>query len=459
MEAVHYVIILSALNTLLLIVLTVVLVRGGGGREHDRKLARLEAYLQTMDRHMERLEMSLKDEMGKNRQESVRNAQMDRQELSKSLKGSNEAMMNSLSNISMLQKGQLETLSNHLSRLTETNEQKLESMRRTVEEKLKSLQEENGRKLEQMRATVDEKLSATLEKRLGESFKLVSERLEQVYKGLGEMQALASGVGDLKKVLTNIKTRGIWGEIQLGNILEQILTPEQYLCNALTSENGTERVEYAVRLPGRGDDGKEVLLPIDAKFPQEDYQKYVEAYEQGNAALAEEASKQLENRIRLEARHICEKYINPPFTTDFAVMFLPTESLYAEVAKKPGLIAALQENYRVVVAGPATMAAMLNSLSMGFRTLAIQKRSSEVWLLLGAIKTEFGKFGAILEKTRKKLQDASSTIDEAARKTRTIERKLRGVEELPFDQSGAVLGEVAAADSGSGCDPENHGEE
>ena len=283
---------------------------------------------------------------------------------------------------------------------------------------------------------MDEKLHATLEQRLGESFKLVSERLELVHKGLGEMQTLASGVGDLKKVLTNVKTRGTWGEVQLEALLEQLLAPEQYVKNAVTKKGSNERVEFAVKLP------ENVLLPIDAKFPQEDYQKLLDAQEQANPVLVEEMAKQLEAKIKAEAKSIKERYINPPDTTDFAIMFLPTEGLYAEVLRRTGLFETLQRQYRVTIAGPTTLAAFLNSLQMGFRTLAIQKRSSEVWTLLGAVKTEFGKFGDILEKTNKKLQEASNTLQDAAQKSRTIEKKLKSVQELPVHEATSLIGDM-----------------
>jgi len=304
------------------------------------------------------------------------------------------------------------------------------------------LQDDNSAKLEQMRLVVDEKLHATLEKRLGDSFKLVSERLEMVHRGLGEMQSLASSVGDLKKVLTNIKARGMWGEVQLGALLEQILTREQYEQNVPTKKGSNERVEYAIKLPGRDGGDEMIWLPIDAKFPQEDYQRLVEAQEQANAELAEEAARQLENRIKLEARTIREKYIDPPHTTDFAILFLPVEGLYAEIVRKAGLCELLQREFRVVVAGPTTLAALLNSLQMGFRTLAIERRSSEVWALLGAVKTEFGRFGDLLDKTQKKLQEASSTIENAARKSRTIEKKLRDVQALPSGEAVTLTEEV-----------------
>ena len=293
-----------------------------------------------------------------------------------------------------------------------------------------------------MRATVDEKLQSTLEKRLGESFKQVSERLEQVYKGLGEMRNLATGVGDLKKVLTNVKTRGTWGEIQLGNILEQILTPEQYAINVQTKKNSNERVEFAIKLPGQDSDKDQVVwMPIDAKFPQEDYQRLLDAQDEADKDAADKSIRNLEMRIKAEAKAIKEKYIDPPNTTDFAIMFLPVEGLYAEVLRRPGLCDILQRDYRVVVTGPTTLAALLNSLQMGFRTLAIEKRSSEVWELLGVVKTEFGKFGDVLSKTKKKLQEASNTINKAEVRTRAIERKLREVQEIPQDDQPELLEE------------------
>jgi DNA recombination protein RmuC len=329
--------------------------------------------------------------------------------------------------------------------VSQTTGEKLDKVRDSVEGKLASIQADNSRQLEKMRETVDEKLKTTLEQRLGESFRHVSERLEQVQLGLGEMRALATGVGDLKKVLTNVRTRGTWGEIQLGALLEQILTREQYETNVATKAGSNDRVEFAVKFPGRDDQGP-VWLPIDAKFPQEDYRRIVEAAEQANPALLEESAKQLENRIRLEAKSIRDKYIDPPHTTDFAIMFLPTEGLYAEVLRRPGLTEELQRTFRIMVTGPTTLAALLNSLQMGFRTLAIEKRSGEVWALLGAVKTEFGKFGDVLERTQKKLQEASNTIENAATRTRQIERKLRNVQELPAGAAAKFLGEVAGGE-------------
>ncbi len=408
----------------------------------NRKLLRNEMLFEGLEKNQARSEALLKEEFAKSRSETSDNAKNSRQELSGSLKTSSDSLLSRMTEIATLQKNQLDTFSNRLTELTKTNEQKLESVRETVEKRLQTIQDDNSKKLEKMRETVDEKLHATLEKRLGESFKLVGERLEQVYKGLGEMQTLAAGVGDLKKVLTNVKTRGTWGEMSLGFLLEQLFTPEQYACNVATKKGSSERVEFALRLPGRERGESEVWLPIDAKFPEADYRRLVEAQEQARPELIEESSKNLEKFIRNEAKKIQEKYIDPPHTTDFGIMYLPVESLYAEVLRRPGLGEALQRDYRIVVTGPTTLAALLNSLQMGFRTLAIEKRSSEVWQLLGAVKTEFGKFGDILDKTQKKIQEAGNTIETAARKSRTIERKLRTVQELPPDTSSAMIGAV-----------------
>ncbi len=322
---------------------------------------------------------------------------------------------------------------NQLTNLTNINENKLENIRKTVEDKLNLLQKDNNDKLEKMRITVDEKLQGTLEKRLGESFKIVNDRLESVYKGLGEMQTLAQGVGDLRKVLTNVKSRGYWGEIQLSNILEQFLTKEQYLTNVKIKSTSNDFVEFAIKFPGKTNQNDYVLLPIDSKFPIEDYSRLVDAEENGDISLINESRKALENSIKLCGKTICEKYIDPPFTTDFAIMFLPTESLYCEIIKNSALCEILSQKYRVVVTGPSTFIALLNSLQMGFKTLAIEKRSSEVWELLGIIKSEFSKFGTLLDKTNKKLQEISSTMDLASKKTRTIERKLKNVEALPVN--------------------------
>jgi DNA recombination protein RmuC len=401
----------------------------------------IQAYFSIFEKNQENMERSIREESSKNRQEAAFLAKQNREEMSGTFKLFSDSLLGRMTEISTLQKNQLDVFSGLLLSLTQSNETKMSQMRETVESRLQMLQDDNSAKLEQMRVIVDEKLHATLERRLGDSFKLVSERLEMVHRGLGEMQSLASSVGDLKKVLTNIKARGMWGEVQLGALLEQVLTREQYEQNVATKKGSNERVEYAIKLPGRDDKDEVVWLPIDAKFPQEDYQRLIEAQEQANAELAEEASRQLENRIKLEARTIREKYIDPPHTTDFAVLFLPVEGLYAEIVRKPGLCEFMQREFRVVVAGPTTLAALLNSLQMGFRTLAIERRSSEVWVLLSAVKTEFGRFGDLLDRTQKKLQEASSTIENAAKKSRTIEKKLRDVQALPSGEDVTLVDE------------------
>jgi DNA recombination protein RmuC len=346
-------------------------------------------------------------------------------------------------NASLAQFSQL--IAQQLATLTQTNEQRLEAIRSAVEQKLELLRGDNAAKLEQMRVTVDEKLHTTLEQRLGQSFKLVSERLEQVQKGLGEMQSLAAGVGDLKKVLTNVKTRGTWGEVQLANLLEQILTAAQYEANVATRPLSGERVEFAIKLPGRSDHLPQVWLPIDAKFPLEDFQRLQEAQERADLVAVDVQGKALESRIRLEAKTIREKYIEPPHTTDFAFLYLPVEGLYAEVLRRPGLADALQRDFHVVIAGPTTLAAMLNSLQMGFRTLAIEQRTSEVWVVLGAVKTEFAKFGDVLAKTRRKIDEASNVIGDAETRTRQIARRLKDVDALPLPEAARLLG---ATDNG-----------
>jgi DNA recombination protein RmuC len=315
--------------------------------------------------------------------------------------------------------------------LAEGNDKRMTEVRQTVEAKLSAIQADNGQRLEQMRATVDEKLHATLEQRLGESFKQVADRLEQVHKGLGEMQSLARDVGSLNRVLTNVKTRGIFGEVQLAGLLEQVLTPEQFATNVATVPGSAERVEFAIRLPGQRSDGAPLWLPIDAKFPREDYERLLDAQERADPIAAEAAGKAIENRLKLEARSIREKYVAPPHTTDFAILFVPTEGLYAEALRRPGLMEALQREHKVMLAGPTTLLATLNSLQMGFRTLALEKRSAEVWEVLGAVKTEFAKFGDVLARTKKKLDEASSTIEAAEVRTRAMARQLRTVEALP----------------------------
>ena len=373
----------------------------------------------------------------------VDNLQSQRSEVGQGLTQFQQMFSAQLSAVASQQNQQIDSFSLQLARfgeqqqarireLTELNERRLGEIRSTLEQKIKDLQTDNSAKLEQMRHTVDERLHATLEQRLGESFKLVSDRLEAVQRGLGEMQSLAQGVGDLKRVLTNVKTRGTWGEVQLDQLLEQILTQDQYAKNVATKPGSRDHVEFALRLPGQN--GQGVWLPIDAKFPVEDYERLLSAHERADHAGVEEAAKALENRLKTEGRVIRDKYLSPPHTTEFALLYLPTEGLYAEALRRPGLTDFLQREYRVTVAGPTTLTAMLNALQMGFKTLAIEKRSSEVWALLGSVKTEFGKFGDLLAKSKAQLQTVLNTMDSAESKTRTIERKLRDVEQLPVEQ-------------------------
>ncbi|WP_061939011.1 DNA recombination protein RmuC [Collimonas pratensis] len=333
-----------------------------------------------------------------------------------------------------------DTLNQTLAALTESNAQRMAEVRATLEARIKDLQTDNGLRLEEMRKTVDEKLHATLEQRLGESFKIVSDRLEKVHQGLGEMQQLAIGVGDLKRVLTNVKTRGTWGEVQLEMLLEQVLTPEQYAKNVETVPGSGERVEFAIKLPGNDDGGTPVWMPIDAKFPKEQYERLADAADRADAEGVALASRELERAVRLEAKTIAEKYLSPPLTTDFAILFLPTEGLYAEVMRRPGLADELQRLHRISIAGPSTLSALLNSLQMGFRTLALEKRSSEVWQVLGAVKTEFGKFGDVLAATKLTLERAAKNIDQAEVRSRQMARKLKSVEALPSEAAQRLLG-------------------
>jgi DNA recombination protein RmuC len=350
-----------------------------------------ESEVQTeLIRRLEMLDRGLRDEFSRNREEGASAAKSQREELGKSLEG----------------------------------------VRAIVDLRLKELQQDNAKQIDKMRATVDEKLQGTLEKRLGESFKLVSERLEQVHKGLGAMQQLASDVGGLQKVLSNVKMRGGWGEVQLGNLLEQVLTADQFARNVKTRDESGEHVDFAIKLPG-DENGAPVWLPIDAKFPTEDYQRLLAAQDKGDLVGIDDAMKSLETQLKKSAKDICQKYINPPRTTDFALMFLPTEGLYAEAIRRIGLVEQVQRDCRVIFAGPTTLAALLNSLQMGFRTLAIQKRSSEVWNLLAAVKTEFGKFGEALSAVKDKLDQAARHVDNVAVRSRAITKKLRDVEELP----------------------------
>ncbi len=428
---------LAAIGVALLLLQVLLFLRVG------RKDDSLEPYFRSLESGQERLERELRQELARGRQESASAARGDREEQLQALDRLAKTLSTQVGQLAALQGQQLESFAQQLARLTQSNEQRSEQLRLSIESRLAAMQADNASKLEEMRKTVDEKLHATLEQRLGDSFRLVSERLEQVHKGLGEMHTLAAGVGDLKKVLTNVKTRGTWGEVQLEALLEQVLTAEQYEKNVITRPNSNERVEFAIRLPGREmgeDDKRPVWLPIDAKFPMEDYQRLLEAQERADPAAVELATRALETRLRDEARKIRDKYVEPPYTTDFAILYLPTEGLYAEALRRSGLADSLQRDFRISMAGPTTLAALLNSLQMGFRTLAIEKRSSEVWGVLGAIKTEFGKFGEALEATRKKLEQATKSIESAGVRTRQIERKLKGVEALPVIEAHARLG-------------------
>ncbi|WP_038675020.1 DNA recombination protein RmuC [Pelosinus sp. UFO1] len=433
--------ILLGLNGIMIFLIIMIMMRIGKNQQKD-----FLVNFAAIEKAIERVERTVNDEMAKNRGENGFSARALREEVGNTLTKFTESVLKRMNENTAAQLAQLETFAQQLQGLTQMNEQKLERMRETVEKQLHMLREDNGNKLEEMRKTVDEKLNQTLEKRLGESFKLVSERLEMVHRGLGEMQTLASGVGDLKRVLSNVKTRGIWGEIQLENLLEQILTIEQYAKNVATKPGSNDRVEFAIKLPGRDTEESIVWLPIDAKFPQEDYQRLLEAQDQADAPLAEEAAKALETRIKGEAKDIATKYISVPHTTEFAILFLPIEGLYAEVLRRPGLCDNIMRNYKILIAGPTTLSALLNSLQMGFRTLAVEKRSSEVWSLLGVVKTEFGKFGDLLDKTHKKLQEASNSIDIAARKSRNIERKLKNVQELPQEEAFNLLDVASSAE-------------
>ncbi|KVT85160.1 recombinase RmuC [Burkholderia territorii] len=468
-----------------LAVAIVALVRGGGGHDDAAVLGdRIEDAAHAQALAVERLERELRGEI-------VENARGSRTELAGSFSQLQQTLATQLTSIATVQNNQIEgfaqqlgklvagnaqqfdamresvqrqaqqareeqtvalrlfgdTLNRQLTQLTEANDRRIGEVRATLEQRLKEIETNNAAKLEEMRRTVDEKLHATLEQRLGESFKLVSDRLEQVHRGLGEMQTLAAGVGDLKKVLTNVKTRGTWGEVQLEALLEQMLTPDQYAKNVATVPKSSERVEFAIRLPGREAgtrDAPPVWLPIDAKFPREDYERLIDAQERADSVAVEDAARALEARVRMEARTIAEKYVAPPHTTDFALLFLPTEGLYAEILRRPGLTDLLQRDYRVTVAGPTTLTALLNSLQMGFRTLAIEQRSSEVWQVLGAVKTEFGKFGDVLARTKAQLETVTRSIEAAEQRTRVMNRKLKQVEALPGATAAGLLGAEAA---------------
>lgn len=382
------------------------------------------------------------------REETARN----REELNSSMRDNRLELMNSFKLLGEIQQRQFGVFGEKMDQFSERNDRKiqlfqeaigaqLEKIRETMDGNLKNMQADNSKKLDEMRQVVDEKLRESVEKRFNESFKLISERLDQVHKGLGEMQTLANGVGDLKKVLTNVKTRGNLGEIQLANILEQCLSPDQYDTNVAVRPNTSERVEFCVKMPGRNDDERPLYLPIDSKFPVEDYQRLLDAYER-QAGDLESIQRSFETAVRKSAREIHDKYIYPPYTTDFAIMFVPTEGLYAEILRRGNLFESLNRDYKIAVVGPANLMAFLNSLQMGFRTLAIERRSSEVWAVLGAVKTEFGKFGDVLDKTRKKLEQAANEISNAGVRTRVIQRKLRNVQELPAGEAAGLLGDA-----------------
>lgn len=451
---------LACACALLVIMLIVLLARSA------RQRRSMERNMMQMEQNVAQMERAVAEKIDALRSANAAERVADRDEMNRNLRGMSDSIVSVIGEMSRTQQQQLDSFGGQIratsradedrmermrqnideklqdydrqmSRVTQTlddklslNEQRLTEMRRTLDDSMQRLRGENDAKLEQIRVTVDEKLNSTLDKRLGESFRTVSERLEQVYKGLGEMQTLATGVGDLKKVLTNVKTRGMWGEVQLGSLLEQYLAPGQYEQNVAVKPGSAERVEFAIRLPGRSDADKVVYLPIDSKFPLEDYRRLMDASEEGDKEGVEVATAGLIASIKAEARRIHAKYIDPPQTTDFAIMFLPVEGLYAEVLRENGIVEWLQNEYRIIITGPTTFLALLNSLQMGFKTLAIEKRSSEVWELLGAVKTEFGRFADLLSKTQRRLRLASDSIEDAARKTRTIQRRLSDVQAL-----------------------------
>ena len=426
-------------SVVVVILLQVVLLLRGGRRPDDE--LRLRSLQETQEKGMARLERELREELARGRRDDAEEAFRDREERAQSSTLLGQALSTQLGQFGSLQGERLEAFARELNRFSLGLDERFERLKLAVEGRLTAIQADNATKLEEMRRTVDEKLHATLEQRLGESFKLVSDRLEQVHRGLGEMQTLAVGVGDLKRVLTNVKTRGTWGEVQLSALLEQLLTADQFAANVATRPGSNERVDFAIRLPGK-DDGAVVWLPIDAKFPIEDYLRLSEAQERGDPAAVEEAAKGIELRLKSEAKSIRDKYVAPPQTTDFALLYLPIEGLYAEALRRPGLAETLQRDFRISLAGPTTLAALLNTLQMGFRTLAIEQRSAEVWAVLGAVKTEFGKFGEALAHTKKKLDEASSSISKAETRTRQLSRKLKEVEALPVAESEQLIGVV-----------------
>ena len=428
-----------AVGTVVIILLQVALLLRGNRKQDDAE--RFRVLQEAQEKGLMRLERELREELARGRREDAEEAFRDREERAQSSNLLSQAVTTQVGQFGTLQAERLEAFARELNRFSLGLDERFERLKITVEGRLTAIQMDNANKLEEMRRTVDEKLHATLEQRLGESFKLVSDRLEQVHRGLGEMQTLAAGVGDLKRVLTNVKTRGTWGEVQLSALLEQLLTADQFASNVVTRPGSNERVDFAIRLPGK-DDGAVVWLPIDAKYPIEDYQRLLDAQERADPVAVEEASRAIETRLKNEAKSIHEKYVSPPHTTDFAMLYLPLEGLYAEALRRPGLAETLQRDFRVSLAGPTTLAALLNSLQMGFRTLAIEQRSAEVWAVLGAVKTEFGKFGEALAHTRKKLDEASNSIAKAETRTRQLSRKLKEVEALPAAESEQLIGVV-----------------
>ena len=432
---------LSGLGVLNLLLLALLLLRKPAAADHT-----------AMDRLAQELRREIADSARTDRQELATSfATFQRslvQQSAEATRTQNTQIDAFAQQLALLQKTLSDTLSTQLQSLGESNARRIGEVRATLESQLQQLQQSNAAKLDEMRQTVDEKLQNTLETRLGESFKQVADRLEQVHKGLGEMQSLAQGVGDLQRVLTNVKTRGMFGEVQLENLLEQVLTSEQYGKQIETKPRSNQRVDFAVRFPGRSADGAPVWLPIDAKFPRDDYERLLDAHERADAAAAEAAAKALEARIRSEAKSIAESYLAPPHTTDFAILFLPIESLYAEVLRRPGLMDSLQRDYRVTLAGPTTLLAMLNSLHMGFRTLALEQQASEVWKVLGAVKTEFERYGEWVARIREQVQKASDTLDKADTRTRQMRRALKVVEALPDAEAQALLPAQADLDDG-----------
>ncbi|KXB32748.1 recombinase RmuC [Dechloromonas denitrificans] len=431
---------LALIAAVVVVILLQVVVLLRGGRRPDDEL-RLRSLQEAQEKGLARLERELREELARGRREDAEEAFRDREERAQSSTLLGQALSTQVGQFGTLQGERLEAFARELNRFSLGLDERFERLKLAVEGRLTAIQADNAAKLEEMRRTVDEKLHATLEQRLGESFKLVSDRLEQVHRGLGEMQTLAVGVGDLKRVLTNVKTRGTWGEVQLSALLEQLLTADQFAANVATRPGSNERVDFAIRLPGK-DDGAVVWLPIDAKFPIEDYLRLSEAQERGDPAAVEDAAKGIELRLKSEAKSIRDKYVAPPQTTDFALLYLPIEGLYAEALRRPGLAETLQRDFRISLAGPTTLAALLNTLQMGFRTLAIEQRSAEVWAVLGAVKTEFGKFGEALAHTKKKLDEASSSISKAETRTRQLSRKLKEVEALPVAESEQLIGVV-----------------